>query len=207
MLRLLLFLLLSPLYAKEIWVRENPDGSISFTDTPTTLKGYEVFIDGVRYPLGAILPPPSQVNPRNFPFLDSFDAYLLDAEARYGVPAELLKAVCLAESGMNPNAVSPAGARGLMQLMPGTARELAVADPFDPADSIDGGARYLARQLKAFDGELKLAIAAYNAGPQNVTRYGGVPPFPETQLYVAKVMALYQHFRYEMPVTNREAAE
>lgn len=201
-----LILVLTPLLAKEIYVRENDDGSISFTDTPTTMKDYEIFIDGVSYPLGAVLPPPSSVNPRNFPMLDSFDELLLDAEARYAVPAELLKAICVAESGMNPNAVSPAGARGLMQLMPATARELAVGDPFDPAESIDGGARYIARQLKSFDNNLQLAIAAYNAGPQNVRRYGGIPPFRETQLYVSKVMALYTHFRYEMPVREREAS-
>lgn len=207
MIRLLLLALLTSVAAKEIWVRENPDGSISFTDTPNTLKGYEIFVDGVSYPLGAVLPPPAQVNPRNFPLLNSFDAYFLDAEARYGVPAELLKAIGLAESGMNPNAISPAGARGLMQLMPGTANELAVEDPFDPEASIDGGARYIARQLKRFNYDLRLAVAAYNAGPANVSRYGGVPPFRETQLYVSKVMALYHHFRYEMPIRDPEASE
>ncbi|MCB9793292.1 MAG: lytic transglycosylase domain-containing protein [Alphaproteobacteria bacterium] len=124
---------------------------------------------------------------------------MLAASLRYGVPAELIKAVCLAESGMNPNAVSKAGAQGLMQLMPDTAAELAVTDPFDPHQSIDGGARYLARQLKAF-GSTRLALAAYNAGPHNVRKHGGVPPFEETQAYVSKVMALQDHFRYERPI-------
>lgn len=113
-----------------------------------------------------------------------FDA----ATARYGLPAGLLAAVAQVESGGNATAVSPAGARGLMQIMPATARGLGV-DPLDPTQAVDGAARLLRDHLKTF-GSLDLALAAYNAGPGAVRRHGGVPPFAETQGYVRKVSAL-----------------
>lgn len=108
------------------------------------------------------------------------------AAERTGVPARVLAAVASAESGFNPEAVSPAGARGLMQLMPGTARELGV-DPMNPASAIDGAARLLAAHLRDF-GSLPLALAAYNAGPGAVRRADGIPPYPETQTYVRKIL-------------------
>lgn len=117
-------------------------------------------------------------------------AGLIDAAAaRTGVPAALLAAVAKQESGFDPRAVSPAGAQGLMQLMPGTARGLGVTDPFDPAQAVDGGARLLRSLLDRF-GRTDLALAAYNAGPGAVSRYGGIPPYPETQQYVRNVMAM-----------------
>ncbi|KQZ89599.1 hypothetical protein ASD62_10070 [Phycicoccus sp. Root563] len=108
------------------------------------------------------------------------------AAQRYDVPVALLTSVAKAESGFNPNAVSPAGAVGLMQLMPATARGLGV-DPRNPAQAIDGAARLLARHLDTF-GSTSLAVAAYNAGPGAVQRYGGVPPYRETQQYVQRVI-------------------
>ena len=114
---------------------------------------------------------------------------LLDAaSARYGLPSGLLAAVAQVESGGNPTAVSPAGAQGLMQIMPATARGLGV-DPLDPAQAVDGAARLLRDHLRTF-GSLDLALAAYNAGPGAVRRHGGVPPYAETQNYVRKVSAL-----------------
>jgi soluble lytic murein transglycosylase-like protein len=104
------------------------------------------------------------------------------------LPDSLLRAVVEVESGGNSQAVSPAGAQGLMQLMPGTAAELGVTNPFDPKQNLEGGARYLAQQLERFDGDLRLALAAYNAGPGAVKRHGGVPPYPETQRYVESVL-------------------
>jgi soluble lytic murein transglycosylase-like protein len=111
------------------------------------------------------------------------------AAQAYGVPAALLSAVAKQESGYDPRAVSPAGARGLMQLMPATARSLGVTNPLDPAQSIDGAARML-RDLTRRFGSTELALAAYNAGPGAVLKYDGIPPYPETQRYVRNVMAL-----------------
>jgi cell wall-associated NlpC family hydrolase len=110
------------------------------------------------------------------------------AGQKYGVPASLLSAVAKQESGYDPSAVSPAGAQGLMQLMPATAKSLGVTDPLDPAQSIDGAARML-RDLTRRFGSTELALAAYNAGPGAVLKYDGIPPYPETQRYVRNVMA------------------
>lgn len=112
------------------------------------------------------------------------------AAERYGLPPSLVKAVVEAESSGVQDALSRAGAQGLMQLMPATARELGVVDPFDPAQNIDGGTRYLAQLLQRFEGDTDLALAAYNAGPGAVERHGGVPPYPETERYVRKVKEL-----------------
>ena len=118
----------------------------------------------------------------------SFDALFADATAKYGLPAGLLKSVARAESGLDPNARSHAGALGLMQLMPGTARELGV-DPMNPAQAVDGAARLLRQHLKTF-GSVPLALAAYNAGPGAVRKYDGIPPYSETRAYVKRVTEL-----------------
>jgi soluble lytic murein transglycosylase-like protein len=111
------------------------------------------------------------------------------AAAKYRLPVGLIQGVIQAESDFQVRAVSPAGAQGLMQLMPDTARELGVEDPFDIDQNIDGGSQYLRKMLDRFDGNLKLALAAYNAGPGTVAKYGGgVPPFAETRAYVEKVL-------------------
>ena len=112
-----------------------------------------------------------------------------------GVNVALLRAVIHAESGFNPRALSYKGAEGLMQLMPSTAFELGVGDAFDPAQNISGGARYLATLLRAYHGDVKLTAAAYNAGAGAVAKYGGVPPYAETQVYVKRVALLYQRYR------------
>lgn len=118
---------------------------------------------------------------------ESMDDIFEEAAALYDVPSALLKAIGKAESGFNPNAVSGAGAQGVMQLMPATARSLGVTDSFDARSNIMGGAKYIADKLKKYEGNIDLALAAYNAGSGNVAKYGGVPPFKETQNYIKKV--------------------
>lgn len=115
-----------------------------------------------------------------------------------GVDPALIEAIVANESGFDPNATSRAGARGLMQLMPQTAAMLGVTDPYDPVQNLRGGSRYLRALLDRF-GDVELAVAAYNAGPAAVERYGGVPPYAETRKYVQNVLTLYRELRSRQP--------
>ena len=118
-----------------------------------------------------------------------FAAEISAAAARHGIDPKLLTGLIRAESNFDPSATSPAGAQGLTQLMPATAASLGVTNSLDPAQAIEGGAKYLRQQLDRFGGDATKALAAYNAGPGAVERFGGVPPYAETQAYVRKVLS------------------
>ncbi len=178
----------------------NADGS-SFVDVPTAdIEHFEAAPDlpdsGARLPASAgksaAAPAPFGRNSQNGSAVN-FDAVNLDevvasASDRYRLDPDLVNSVIKAESGFNPRAVSPKGAQGLMQLMPGTASKLGVPNAFDPQANVEGGAKYLRELLERYNFDLVKALAAYNAGPLRVEQFGGVPPYYETRKYVARVV-------------------
>jgi len=163
----------------------------SFTDVPTNeITGYE---KDLSLPLPApadshasIPAPPAKSAPA-----PALNQIVNSASAAYHLDPDLVNSVIHAESGFNVRAVSPKGARGLMQLMPGTANQLGVSDAFDPQTNVEGGSRYLRELLERYNFDLVKALAAYNAGPQRVEQYQGVPPFRETRAYVARIVHEY----------------
>lgn len=175
-------LLYAPAAHAQIWVVDEPGGGQRFTTSPE--PGARLFM---RTRHGA---PAAAARWTGVPYADTVAA----AAAQNGIDPELIHAVIAAESNFDPRAISPKGAQGLMQLMPATAEELGVTDVWDPADNIRGGTAYLAKLMSKFD-DLPLALAAYNAGEGAVQRYGGIPPFRETQEYVRRVMGQYQSLR------------
>jgi soluble lytic murein transglycosylase-like protein len=130
-----------------------------------------------------------------------YESLIDQAAARNGLDPAVLHGLIQQESGFDPSATSSAGATGLTQLMPGTASSLGVANPLDPAESIEGGARYLGQLMSQFGGDTSDALAAYNAGPGAVQQYGGVPPYAETQSYVTKVLGYAEAYRQSHPAT------
>jgi soluble lytic murein transglycosylase-like protein len=173
---------------------------------PAPTANFAATLAGASTPTGAVtaatattsttaLAASAATGPSALPAGTPYGAEITAAAQRNGLDPALLVGLIKQESGFNPNAGSPAGAQGLCQLMPGTARGLGVTDLHDPVQSIEGGAKYLAQQLKSFNGDVARALAAYNAGPGAVQRYGGVPPYAETQNYVRAVQANAASFR------------
>ncbi len=174
----------------DIYRYEDDEGIIHFTDAPTD-KRFKIFMRDLKKDkeLRTKLKYASTVNPAEY------EQLIKSCSDKYGVSVSLVKAVIHAESGYNPNAVSSKGASGLMQLMPGTARSLKVADRFNPKDNVEGGVRYLRFLLDTFRGDVSLALAAYNAGLGKVAKYGGIPPFNETRTYVNRVLSYMQSYQ------------
>jgi soluble lytic murein transglycosylase-like protein len=137
---------------------------------------------------------PSDSSPERY---NRYDTYIREAATLYQIPEELVRAVIKIESDFDPRAVSPANARGLMQMIPETAERMMVTDILDPRQNIFGGTRYLRVLANLFNGDISLTIAAYNAGENAVIRHGGIPPYQETQDYVVKVLTNYRKYRAE----------
>lgn len=129
---------------------------------------------------------------------------IVQAAGRYRVDPYLIRAIIFAESGFNPRAKSKRGARGLMQLMPSTAKSLGIHDLFDPAQNIDGGVRYFKSLLDRFDGDIQLALAAYNAGARHVRNYDGIPPFRATKHYIRKVLKFQKKYKVETHLFSQQ---
>ena len=173
----------APSYA-DIFVYADKLGVLHFTNVPTSSQSsnYKVYIKET---------PNKTLDSYNE---DQYDHVISEASNKHGVPFSLLKALIKTESDFNPMAISSAGARGLMQLMPENIKTLKIKNPFDPKENIMGGTQFLKQMIDRFNGKLPLALAAYNAGPSVVEKYQRVPPFQETENFVEQVMKYYSIF-------------
>jgi len=199
----LLALAVVPVAAAEAPIRvvRDRDGNLVAANLPTGAVGARTSVRPAQ-PAGGAAPAPAPSH---------LDQMIGELARRHGISPALVKAVVTVESDFDPKAVSAKGARGLMQLMPGTAADLGVDDVYDPRGNLDGGIRHLRGLLDRYDGDVRLALAAYNAGEEAVRRHGGVPPYAETREYVRKVLDHYERWqRAERPAQtlyrSRDAA-
>jgi soluble lytic murein transglycosylase-like protein len=183
--------LLSAPGAADIYQTVDSDGVISLTSRPKHGATVVKRLPDSNKP-NAPVRMPSDTSKERF---TRYDEHIRQAAALYQIPEELVRAVIKVESDFDPRAVSPANARGLMQLIPATADRMLVTDVFDPRQNIFGGVRYLRILANLFNGDLTLTIAGYNAGEGAVMRHGGIPPYAETQGYVKRVLYYYRHYR------------
>ncbi len=176
----------------DIYTHTDKDGVVHFSSKPKA--GSKMYIKSERRrPKPGVIPvAPSDTSLDRF---TRYDTAIYQAATLYQIPIALVRAVIKVESDYDPRAVSHAGARGLMQMIPATADRMQVRDIFDPRENIFGGVRYLRVLANMFNGDLQLTIAGYNAGEAAVVRYGGIPPFEETQFYVTKVLSYYHRYR------------
>jgi soluble lytic murein transglycosylase-like protein len=172
----------------DIYKTVGSDGVISFSNSKA--KGGKLYAR-TEAPKPAVRMP-GDSSPARY---DRYDAHIRQAAALYQIPEELVRAVIKVESDFDPRAVSPANARGLMQLIPETADRMLVTDVFDPRQNIFGGVRYLRVLANLFNGDIELTLAGYNAGENAVIRHGGIPPYPETVDYVKRVLSYYREYR------------
>ena len=192
-----LLLLVSSLPARaDIYRAVGKDGVIHFTNAPRGGQSWQLVIKGrkpkaSRAPLSSLQP----LRISNLQGAQNWERLIQEAARLYQLPTSLIRAVMRVESGFNPNVVSNVGAMGLMQLMPGTALRMGVINPFDPRQNVFGGARYLRVLANMFGGNLLLTLAGYNAGEHAVLKYGGIPPYDETQRYVRNVLRNYYAFQ------------
>ena len=175
----ILLLVLSPSVQAEIYRYVDKNGVWHFTNIKTDSR-YRLFVPGRK---------------SSAAYLRDYGGIIKQASDRFGLEPHFIRAIIKAESGFDHEAVSSKGAQGLMQLMPGTASDMEVLDPFDPEENIFGGARYISLLLKRFKNDKVLALAAYNAGPETVESYKGVPPYPETRAFVKRVMRYYKSYQ------------
>ena len=180
----------------DIFSYTDADGVMHFSNRPKGEGRYKLYLkapDAKRgHGAGALAVMPSDKSVERF---TRYAEWIHQAATLYQIPEELIRAIIKCESDYDPRAVSPAGALGLMQMIPETALRMQVRDPFDPREAIFGGTRYLRVLANTFNGDLTLTIAGYNAGEAAVARYGGVPPYEETQAYVVHVLTYYGRYR------------
>jgi hypothetical protein len=167
----------------DIYKYTDERGVVCYTDAPLGKKTQKVMKEDAAGEKSSSVPFSGSA--------DDYGSYVIRAASKYEIEPELIHAVIKTESNGNERAVSRKGAIGLMQLMPSTAMDMNVSDPYNPKENIEGGAKYLRYLLERFNGDLTLALAAYNAGPTTVEKYGSVPPISETRQYVKKVFSLY----------------
>jgi soluble lytic murein transglycosylase-like protein len=187
-------LLLPALSFADIYSYVDPDGTQHFTNNPRGDGRYKLYMkskDGKRR-ADAMAVAPSDTSIERF---NRYGDVIHEAAGLYQIPEELVRAVIKVESDYDPRAISRAGAQGLMQLMPETAQRMQVRDVMDPRENVLGGVRYLRVLANMFNGDLELTLAGYNAGENAVVRHGGIPPFDETEDYVARVLAYYRRYR------------